>query len=143
MPASGIRTCSGDIATPPTVNGSTAKSGIVVDLAAGTLSGGGTGGAGSATVANMESVVGTQFADHITGNAAANYVFAWIGDDTIEGGAGVDTLGGGAGNDHFVFHETGGTAIQFWRGMLVSAVASCARMWLGLHAGRLMQRVRR
>ena len=43
----------------------------------------------------------------------------------------------------FVFHETGGTAIQFWRGMLVSAVASCAMMWLGLHAGRLMQRVRR
>src|SRR3954469_8461447 len=88
-------------------SGSRALSGIVTDLGAGTLSGGGASGGGSATLASIESVVGTQFADRISGNADGNYVFAWIGDDTIAGGAGVDTLGGGAGNDHFVFHETG------------------------------------
>jgi hypothetical protein len=41
----------------------------------------------------------------------------------------------------FAAHEA--TATQFWRGMLVAALASWVCMWLGLHAGRAMQKVRR
>jgi len=30
-----------------------------------------------------------------------------------------------------------------WRGLLIAAIVSIAMMWLGIHAGRAMQRVRR
>jgi hypothetical protein len=33
--------------------------------------------------------------------------------------------------------------LQFWRGMFVAAVTSCVMVWLGIHAGRSMQKVRR
>jgi Ca2+-binding RTX toxin-like protein len=108
--------------------GSSAQSAIVVNLGAGTLSGGGAAGAGSATLVSIENIMGTQFGDRITGSAADNYFYAWIGDDTLDGGAGNDTMNGvtgndvlnggagndvlvgGAGNDFFVFNQTPGTA---------------------------------
>jgi hypothetical protein len=42
----------------------------------------------------------------------------------------------------FMFGPPEATA-QFWRGMLVATVASCVMVWLGIHAGRSMQKVRR
>jgi Ca2+-binding RTX toxin-like protein len=94
--------------------GSSAQSAIVVNLAAGTLSGGGTAGAGSATLTSIENVTGSQFNDRITGSSADNFFYAWIGNDTLDGGAGndqlngvsgSDSINGGAGNDTL----TGGT----------------------------------
>ena len=41
----------------------------------------------------------------------------------------------------FFYRET--SAAQFWRGMLIAAVVSCFMMWIGLHAGRAMRKVRR
>ena len=41
----------------------------------------------------------------------------------------------------FFYNES--TTAQFWRGMLVAALISCVTMWVALHAGRAMQRVRR
>ena len=41
----------------------------------------------------------------------------------------------------FFYRET--SAAQFWRGMLIAAVMSCFMMWIGLHAGRAMRKVRR
>jgi hypothetical protein len=41
----------------------------------------------------------------------------------------------------FVVRET--NAGQFWRGMVIAAIVSCVTMWIGLHAGRAMQKVRR
>ncbi len=41
----------------------------------------------------------------------------------------------------FFYREPG--AAQFWRGMLIAALLSCFMMWIGLHAGRAMQKVRR
>jgi hypothetical protein len=41
----------------------------------------------------------------------------------------------------FFYREAG--AAQFWRGMLIAAALSCAMMWIGLHAGRAMRKVRR
>ena len=34
-------------------------------------------------------------------------------------------------------------APQFWRGMFVATITSCVMVWLGIHAGRAMQKVRR
>jgi hypothetical protein len=34
-------------------------------------------------------------------------------------------------------------APQFWRGMLIATAVSCLMVWLGIHAGRAMQRIRR
>ena len=78
--------------------GSAARSAISVDLAAGTAS----SSAGTATLSGIENVNGSAFGDRITGNDAANYFFAWDGDDTLDGGGGVDRLDGGAGNDTYV-----------------------------------------
>jgi Ca2+-binding RTX toxin-like protein len=83
--------------------GAAALTAVVIDLAAGTASGGGTGGAGSATLVAIENANGGGFDDRITGSAAANFLFAFNGNDTLDGGAGNDTLEGGAGSDQYVF----------------------------------------
>jgi hypothetical protein len=43
----------------------------------------------------------------------------------------------------YMFGAREATSMQFWRGMLIAAVVSWMFMWLGLLAGRAMQRVRR
>jgi hypothetical protein len=43
----------------------------------------------------------------------------------------------------YVFVARDGTAVQFWRGVIVAAIISCLMAWVGLHAGRAMQKVRR
>jgi hypothetical protein len=43
----------------------------------------------------------------------------------------------------YVFNPREATAGQFWRGMIIAAVTSCLMTWIALHAGRVMQRVRR
>ena len=46
---------------------------------------------------------GNALANAITGNAAANRLHGWDGNDVLDGGAGADQLYGDAGNDVFVF----------------------------------------
>ena len=41
------------------------------------------------------------------------------------------------------FYASEATSMQFWRGMVVAFLISCLTMWVALHAGRAMQRVRR
>lgn len=48
---------------------------------------------------SIEAVMGSRFADDITGNSDANYLFGDQGDDVIRGVGGGDTLDGGDGND--------------------------------------------
>jgi hypothetical protein len=81
----------------------TARSGVHVDLTAGTASGQGTD-----TVVGVENVTGSAFGDLLGGDAAANDLIGWDGDDLIAGLAGDDyllgqrgnnTLDGGEGND--------------------------------------------
>jgi hypothetical protein len=43
----------------------------------------------------------------------------------------------------YMFGAREATPAQFWRGILIAAIASWLFMWLGLHAGRAMQKVRR
>jgi Ca2+-binding RTX toxin-like protein len=59
----------------------------------------------SFTVSQFENVIGSGFADSITGNSAGNFLDGGAGNDTINGGDGNDTLMGGGGNDIL----TGGT----------------------------------
>ena len=51
------------------------------------------------SVSQFENVIGSGFADSITGNTANNSLSGGGGNDTISGLAGSDTLDGGAGND--------------------------------------------
>ncbi|HEY5897028.1 MAG TPA: calcium-binding protein, partial [Burkholderiales bacterium] len=85
-----------------------ATTGIVVDLVAGTLTGGYVGS--SASVSGIEGIYGTNFADRMVGDAANNELDGNGGDDTLNGGAGNDSLVGGAGADSFVFAATPGAA---------------------------------
>lgn len=51
------------------------------------------------SLASIEDLWGTRFADRFTGNAQANMLFGDEGNDTLVGGAGDDTLEGGIGAD--------------------------------------------
>lgn len=93
-----------------TVSYLNATAGITIDLA---LTGSqATGGSGNDTLLNVESLVGSQFADKLRGNAQANTLLGGAGsdwlegrenDDTLSGGKGFDTLVGGTGNDTYMF----------------------------------------
>ena len=76
-----------------------AKSGVVADLAAGTVLGGGNGGSGSATISGVERFSGASYDDRITGSSAAEELMGRGGNDTLDGAGGNDTLIGGSGND--------------------------------------------
>jgi len=65
-----------------------ASAAVVVNLAAGTAS----GGLGSDTLTNIEKVLTTSHDDTLIGNSAANVLNGGNGNDTIDGGAGDDTL---------------------------------------------------
>ncbi len=64
-----------------------------------------TGGSGSDTIRNFENLIGSDYADNLTGDANNNILRGGSGDDVLSGGAGNDTLEGGAGLDRM----TGGT----------------------------------
>ncbi|MBW8726719.1 MAG: calcium-binding protein [Inquilinus limosus] len=69
---------------------------VIVDLAAGTGSG---GEAAGDTLVGIENISGSQGADTLAGDAGANTLQGWNGDDVLRGRGGADTLNGGAGID--------------------------------------------
>jgi Ca2+-binding RTX toxin-like protein len=89
--------------------GSGQRSGVVADLAAGTASGGGEGGIGSATLTSVERVIGAEFADRLSGSSAAERFEGRAGNDTLSGLGGNDTLIGGTEQDTFVFASAPGS----------------------------------
>jgi Ca2+-binding RTX toxin-like protein len=76
-----------------------ASSGIVVDLLAGTLRGGGPSGSGAAQIFHIEGVTATPFADRIAGLDSDDYFIGWDGNDVLVGRAGRDNLEGASGAD--------------------------------------------
>ncbi|MBW8726684.1 MAG: hypothetical protein JF625_16230 [Inquilinus limosus] len=82
--------------------------GVTIDLALGTGSG---GNAQGDTLADIETVYGSNVGDTLVGNAAANTLAGNAGDDVLRGGAGKDVLGGGAGADHFVYAAVADSAV--------------------------------
>jgi len=81
-----------------TVSYASAAAAVTVDLHA--FSGGG-GSAGSDSLSNFENVLGSVFADTLSGNESANALDGGAGDDFILPGLGNDTMTGGAGADRF------------------------------------------
>ena len=75
-------------------SGSGAK--ITIDLSNGTATG---GDAAGDTLISIENLIGTDFYDTLTGNAAENTLTGGLGNDVLKGKTGDDTLYGGAGND--------------------------------------------
>jgi Ca2+-binding RTX toxin-like protein len=85
-----------------------ATTGIVVDLAAGTITGGHAGS--SAVISGIEGVSGTAFADHMTGDGADNEFASADGNDTLNGAGGNDRLAGGNGADTYILADAPGAA---------------------------------
>ncbi|WP_342241874.1 calcium-binding protein [Inquilinus sp. OTU3971] len=69
---------------------------VVVDLAAGTGSG---GEAEGDTLAAIENISGSQGSDTLSGDAGANTLQGWNGGDVLRGRGGADKLDGGIGTD--------------------------------------------
>jgi Ca2+-binding RTX toxin-like protein len=90
---------------------------VTVSLATGIGSG---GDAGGDTLTGVENLIGSAFADSLTGNdgnnsldggAGNDSLFGGTGDDTLDGGAGADALNGGQGMD-FVDYSTSAAAVS-------------------------------
>ena len=75
-------------------------SGVAVNLASGTVSG---GDAQGDTIASVENVLGSAQDDVLVGNGSANRLDGGAGADTLRGAGGADTLTGGAGDDTFQY----------------------------------------
>ncbi len=77
--------------------------GVFVDIASGTISDDGFGGSsGAGAFIEFERVVGSTFADTISGDSNANVIHGGDGYDTLSGGGGDDTILGEAGNDTLI-----------------------------------------
>lgn len=79
---------------------SSSASGVTVNLAAGTASG---GDAQGDTLTGIEQLYGSGGADVLTGDASNNALWGGAGGDVLTGGVGADALKGGAGSDFFVY----------------------------------------
>ena len=87
-----------------------ATAGVTVNLSLTTTQN--THGAGIDTITNVENVLGSQFADTLTGDAGNNTLDGGGGDDKLSGGDGADYLIGGDGNDTL----TGGNGADYLDG---------------------------
>jgi len=86
-----------------TASYSTAPSGgVTVNLATGTA----TGADGTDTLISMEAIIGSGYADNLTGDSGSNRIEGGNGNDTIYGGADWDYLFGGNNNDT-IYGEAG------------------------------------
>lgn len=74
-----------------------AAAGVTVNLGLTTAQN--TIGAGTDTLATIENLTGSAFADTLTGSTLANLLTGGAGNDALDGGNGNDTLDGGAHND--------------------------------------------
>jgi len=80
-----------------TADYSHATAGVTVDL---NLTGPqATGGAGTDTLKSIEVLLGSDFADRLTGDNVSNLLYGGGGNDILLGGGGDDTLRGGRGDD--------------------------------------------
>jgi Ca2+-binding RTX toxin-like protein len=63
------------------------------------------------TLTGIEQVMGSGFADTMTGDAGVNALWGLAGDDVLTGGGGADVLKGGAGADTFRYVATGDSTL--------------------------------
>jgi Ca2+-binding RTX toxin-like protein len=87
-----------------TADYSASGSGVKVNLATGVGSG---GDAEGDKLASIENIIGSAFADILTGNINANVLKAGAGDDVLVGSGGGDLMDGGDGNDTADYSASG------------------------------------
>ncbi|MEZ5756074.1 MAG: calcium-binding protein [Paracoccaceae bacterium] len=92
-----------------TLSYAAAKSGVVVHLGVGAGDGGNRSESGGDRISNVERVIGSAFADSLTGGDGAETLIGGAGDDVLFSSAGNDVLTGGAGGDIFVFNANFGS----------------------------------
>lgn len=83
--------------------------GVKVNLATGAVSG---GDAQGDSLSGIEAVVGSGFADTLTGDANGNRLDGGDSNDAIDGGAGADVMIGGSGDDSYVVDDAGDQIIE-------------------------------
>ncbi|HEX9376461.1 MAG TPA: hypothetical protein VGB19_09510 [Actinomycetota bacterium] len=86
-----------------TVDYSTSSAAVLVDLGAGSASG---GDASGDTLTALENVTGSVFGDSLTGDVGDNALKGKAGNDALDGGLGIDALDGGDGTDTCTNGET-------------------------------------
>jgi Ca2+-binding RTX toxin-like protein len=79
--------------------------GVRVDLATGREAGGD-------FLSGIEGLIGSAYADTLSGDGAANNLSGGDGDDTLDGRAGDDVMAGGAGNDAYVVDSVGDNVVE-------------------------------
>jgi serralysin len=87
-----------------------------------------TGGAGIDTLAGVENLLGSPFADTLTGDSAANW---------IDGGAGGDTMAGGGGDDVYRVDQADDRAVEFAGDSGLDTVISTVSFTLGARVENL------
>lgn len=93
-----------------TADYSKATDAVIVDLFAGTA----TGGAGDDTLINIENIIGSVFSDTLIGDDfGANELYGGKGNDTLLGNDGNDILTGGLGNDFLDGGKGGGDIASY------------------------------
>jgi len=90
---------------------SQSSSGITGDLVTGIFTGAWSGVGFTKTITNVESILGSSFADALSGSLRDDLLSGGDGNDTLLGNAGNDTLIGGRGND-FIGGGAGNDAID-------------------------------
>ena len=68
--------------------------------------------AGSDKLVSIENLIGSGFADQLTGNSADNRIEGLDGNDRLDGGLGADTLLGGIGDDRYTVDNAGDVLIE-------------------------------
>ncbi len=103
----------------------TTATGLTVNLATGTASDGD-------TLSGFEAVIGTAYADTLTGDANANRLEGGDGNDVLNGGGGADVMIGGNGNDTYTVDNVGDVVIETADGGDDRVNTSIGRYTLGL-----------
>ena len=113
-----------------------ARSAVTIDLGAGTASGGGDLGIGTARLISIERAVGGAYDDTLIGSDANNDLFGRGGNDILDGGLGADKLQGGVGNDTY-YVDNAGDLVQENAGEGTDSVFSAISWTLGANLENL------
>lgn len=92
----GVDSMDGGAGSLDVIGYSESTAGVTVDLSLGTATG---GHATGDVFVGVEGVLGSDFADNLTGDAGNNFLFGEDGNDSLTGANGRDVLSGGSGDD--------------------------------------------
>jgi Ca2+-binding RTX toxin-like protein len=95
-----------------TVSYANAASAVTVNLSSGTAS----GGDGNDTLTSIEQIIGSAYADTLTGDDDDNIIDGGLGNDTLSGGEGTDTVSYANDGDRVLVDLANDLARQGWNG---------------------------